>query len=110
MLRQRRWIEQRGIGDHLLEVRKIFLAQLTPAKLMERFQPKQCEPHFLLQIRFDRRCDRASTFGVCPEQIVDFRNVRQIEQFEEAINSATILRLRKFPGDSLPSPNMQSLS
>src|SRR5438477_12192045 len=102
MLRQRRWIEQPGIGDHLLELSKIFLAQLTPPKFMQRFQPEQCEPHFLLQIRFDRRRERDSTFGVCPEQIGDLRNVRQIEELKEPIKRATILRLVVFRGYCKP--------
>src|SRR2546423_2117045 len=102
VLRQWCWIEHPRVGDHFLKLEKIFLAQLTPPKFVQRFQPEKREPHFLFQERFDRRRDRDSTFRARPQQIVDLWNVWQIEQLKEAINRAAISWFVIFCGDSAP--------
>ena len=96
VLRQRRRIEQPGVGDYLLKLDEIFFAKLAPPKFAQRLHPKKCEPHFFLEIRFDRRSDCDATFCISSQEIVDLRNVWQIEQLEETINCAPVLGLIVF--------------
>ena len=75
---------------------KIFLAEFASPEFVKRLQPKKREPHFLFEKRFDRRRNRDASFCVRAQRLFDPGNVWQIEQFEESINGATILRLVVF--------------
>ena len=93
VLRQRRGIEEPTVGNDLLKFQKIFLAQLAPPEFAQRLHPEKREPHFLFEVRFNRRRDFDFFFGNGAQSLVDVRNIWQIEKFEEAIDVATILRL-----------------
>src|SRR5438105_15894902 len=110
VLRQRRRIEQPGVGDYLLKLDEIFFAKLAPPEFSQRLHPKKCEPHFFLEIRFDRRRDCDAGFGICPQEIVDLGNIWQIEQLEETVNRAPVLGLIVFRCNYSPFTITMSIS
>src|SRR5215472_7814656 len=65
--------------------------------------PEKREPHFLLQIRFDRRPDGNPSFPGSAKRLVNVRNVWKVEQFEEAIDGAPVLRFVIFRGNDAPA-------
>src|SRR5262249_31123189 len=79
VLWQGRRIEQPRVGNHFLQLAEILLAQFASPKLAQRLHPKKCEPHFLLQVRLDRRSNGDLAFGIGSQRILDSRNVWQIE-------------------------------
>src|SRR6266536_5154934 len=65
VLRQRRWVQQPRVGDHFLQLDKIFVAQFASPKFSKRLKPKKREPHFLFEIWFDRRRNGDLALCVC---------------------------------------------
>src|SRR5438477_161275 len=64
--------------------------------------PKKREPHLFLEIWFDGRRDGDAAFRSRAQSVLDFRNVWQVKQFEEPVNSAPILRIVMFGRDHSP--------
>src|SRR5438045_3347349 len=83
VLRQRRGVEQPCIGNDLLKLHKILVAELTAPKLAQWLQPKKREPHLLLQIGFKRRRNMRSSVRGCLEYGLNVWNVREVEQLKK---------------------------
>src|SRR5436190_3002588 len=93
VLRQRGWIKQPRVGNDVLELNEIFFAQFASPKFAQWLKPKKREPHFLLQIRFDRRRNRDASVRICAQRLFDVGNIWQIEQLKKPIHVVSSLGL-----------------
>ena len=98
MLRQRCRIEWPRVGNYFLQFQEILLPQFASPELAEGTHPKKRKPHFLLEVRLERRRDPDRPISCRVHQFGNTGEIWKIEQLKKTID---IPACRRFVGFSV---------
>ena len=95
--RERRGIDNPGVGNQLEQPFQKPLAQLAAPEFAQVAVPQQGEQHFFFENRLGRRCEQNAFVDGGGEQLSGDGHVGQVEQFEETIDRVAIGKRERFP-------------